>query len=420
MAEPTNQEVMEAFRALQDEVKEAGGRSNIDPDKLARIEKSLDDQEAKNQELIAIQQKTVKYEEEVKELTDKLEADGKTATEAQSEAKERIDALEAKLARGIGGKGEKKNHKESPEYKAMNDFARYGENRMSDEAKALLRTDSATDGGVTTTVEMDNAITKTIEEIDNMRAISRVRTISEKSLDIVIRNDIPTATWEGEAEEGGDDTSAYNAVTVTPYRLHTNVPVTRDMLNDSAFDMESEILSDAAESFAQGEGQGFVLGNSPKAPEGFTLNATIRAGARTSSSTGTFTAADIIRMTGDIKVGYNPSYVFNRADLAEVRTFTDTSGGFLWMPGMNGPVANSINGFPYIIANSMPATAAAAYSVGFGDFRRGYTIVDRTGVSVIRDDVTRKKEAIVEFTVHKWLTGMVTLPEAITLLLIKS
>jgi HK97 family phage major capsid protein len=38
----------------------------------------------------------------------------------------------------------------------------------------------------------------------------------------------------------------------------------------------------------------------------------------------------------------------------------------------------------------MPDVAANSYSVAFGDFRRGYLIVDRTGVRVLRDPFTAK------------------------------
>jgi HK97 family phage major capsid protein len=83
------------------------------------------------------------------------------------------------------------------------------------------------------------------------------------------------------------------------------------------------------------------------------------------------------------------------------------------MPGLNGPVANSLAGFPYAVANTMADEANNSYSLAFGDFRRGYTIVDRTGMSVVRDEFTLKKKAIVEFTMNRWNTGIVTLPEAI-------
>ena len=87
---------------------------------------------------------------------------------------------------------------------------------------------------------------------------------------------------------------------------------------------------------------------------------------------------------------------------------------------MNGVVANTINGFPYLIADDMPDIANGSKSIAFGDFLRGYTIVDRTGLSVVRDEYTQKKLAIVEFTLNRWNTGQVTLPEAIKIITTKA
>jgi len=91
----------------------------------------------------------------------------------------------------------------------------------------------------------------------------------------------------------------------------------------------------------------------------------------------------------------------------------------LWQPGINGVVANTLAGEPYLIANTMPNIAANAFPIAFGDFRRGYEIYDRTGTTVIRDNVTRKQQAIIEWTFHRWLTGQVIIAEAITALKIK-
>ena len=38
----------------------------------------------------------------------------------------------------------------------------------------------------------------------------------------------------------------------------------------------------------------------------------------------------------------------------------------------------------------MPDIAAASYSVAFGDFRRGYLVVDRAGIRVLRDPYSAK------------------------------
>jgi HK97 family phage major capsid protein len=417
--EITLDEVHGAVKTLREEVK----ATRVDTEKVERINVFLDEAEEKIlTPLTLATQETAKREIEVKELITKLE----TSNASAAEIKERMNALELTLARGVGSAADR-DHKESSEYKALNEFCVRGMNSLDQEQKVLLRTDSAVDGGVLVTVELDTMITKKITEVDPIRAIARVRTISGKSVELPIRNTIPTATYEGEAEEGTDSVTTYQSSTVTPFRQTYTVPITMDMLMDAAFDMEAEIASDAAEAFAFGEGAGFVSGSGHKEPAGFVSNAVLQAATRTTAASGVLDPEAIILLTGDLKVGYDPVYVLNRATLALIRTFRgdaasagDAAGQFLWMPGMSGEVMATLNGFPYVLANSMPIVAAGNFAMAFGDFRRGYTIVDRTGMTVVRDEFSEKRKGIVEFTMNRWNTGQVTLAEPIKLLKIKA
>jgi HK97 family phage major capsid protein len=183
--------------------------------------------------------------------------------------------------------------------------------------------------------------------------------------------------------------------------------------------MEAEMSNAAATAFAYGSGANFVTGTGFKTPEGFTVNAACVAGTRTSETNDVLTGDDVIRLTGDLKVGYDPVYVMNRATLAEIRTFKETNSGYLWQPGLNGPVQNTLCGYPYYLANSMADIGDGAVAMAFGDFRRGYRIHNRTGTAVLRDNTTGKHTAHVEFTWYRWNTGRVVLSEAIKLLTIQ-
>jgi HK97 family phage major capsid protein len=267
---------------------------------------------------------------------------------------------------------------------------------------------------------MDSVIIKKITEISAIRAIARVRTMTGKTLNMPVRSSRPSASYEGEAETGTDSASNYSNETITPFRLTYTTPITMDMLMDAAFNMESELLADAAEEFAYKEGLKFILGTGDKQPQGFLADTRLTDTFLESAGSGALVAADIINVTGQLKTGYNPTFVMNRRTLATLRTEQSTTGQFIWQPGINGVVQNTIAGEPYVIANDMPDIASGAFAVAYGDFLRGYTIADRTGMSVIRDEFTAKRQAIVEFTMHKWNTGRVTLPEALTGIKIKA
>jgi len=415
----TLEEVGREVKALRAEIE----KPNPDQEKIVRINQFLDGAEEKiNQPITRAQQQLVSQEAEIKEFKELLEKSGASA----AEQKARVDALEIELARTAAAAAVTDYH-DGPEYKALDAFVRGGRGSLDVEQKALLRTDTAGDGGVLVTSEMNTEITKMIVEIDGIRSIARVRTTGSKTLEIPVRTGIPTATYEGEVEAGGESTSSYGLETVTPFRQTFVVPISRDMLQDAAFNMEAEIMTDAGEAFAFGEGNGFVVGSGHKQPEGFAANAVLQAAARETAASGVLDPEAIILLTGDLKVGYNPVYVMNRTTLALIRTFRgdaasagDAAGQFLWMPGMSGAVASTINGYPYILAPSMPDVAGSAYAMAFGDFRRGYTIVDRTGLTVIRDEFTLADQGIVKFTLLRYNTGRVTLTEPIKLLKIKA
>lgn len=404
----TPEQVMEAVNALREEVQKA----NPDQEVIVKANKLLDEHEESNQKFTTQLQEAKNAATDLEQKVKELEESG-TATKSQ------MEALEAEIARGAASPADVK-FADTEDGKVMKSFVQNGEIQMPVELKALMRTDSDIAGGYLVPSEMDNIITRKITEVSAIRSISRVRTVGSKSLEMPIRDTLLEAFYEGEAEEDQQGENTYSNESLNTFRLSVTVPVTKDLLMNSAFDMESEIMTDAAEAFAQKEGNKFVLGTGVKQPAGFTANAILQAAARESTTGGAIDPEDWILLTGDLKVGYNPVYVMNRGTLADLRTKKSTTGSFIWEPGLNGAVANTLNGFPYIIAQDMPAIANGAYAGAFGDFRRGYTIVDRTGLSIVRDELTQKRKAIVEFTFNRWNYGQVTLPEAIKLLKVKT
>jgi HK97 family phage major capsid protein len=401
----TPNDAKEALDTIREKMKKYGDESQDFKNALETTEKTLDAQEKKSEQI-------------VKDLA--------AQEKAALDLKEQVDSLELELARQSSTPGV--DWKESDAYKTLTKWIREGDKAIdADDHKTLdqmdqktLRTDIDTGAGYLTMPEFDTAILRTIEEVSNVRAIARVRTTSKMILMIPVRTGIPTASYEGETVAGDDSESTYGSETLTAFRLTVTVPVTQDMLMDSSFDLEAEVNADVGEGMGVKEGYMHILGDGAKKPEGILTNPTVLANVSTSSTSGTLTAADLILMTGELKVGYNPMYGLNRKTLALIRTLEDSAGNPIFQMSLADKAPNSINGEPYMLLPDVPDVAASAYSIIYGDFMRGYTITDRTGLQVIRDNITRKKQAIVELTFHKWNTGQVVMPEAFHVLQIKS
>ncbi|HHL42106.1 MAG TPA: phage major capsid protein, partial [Hellea balneolensis] len=84
------------------------------------------------------------------------------------------------------------------------------------------------------------------------------------------------------------------------------------------------------------------------------------------------------------------SFVMNRRTLGVLRKFKDADGNYIWQPGMQSGAPSSLLGYPVVEVEDMPDIASDSYSIAFGDFRRGYLIVDRQGVRVLRDPYSAK------------------------------
>lgn len=323
-----------------------------------------------------------------------------------------------------------KGYKQTDQFKAFMGFIKTGDRKMLEalpeaQQKALMRSDVGVDGGYLVPSAMDTELRREIFETSNIRSISRIKTMSNKTLEVDVRKaDTLTASFEGETEAPADDDApSYDQRSVTGFRQTVTVPYTHDMVMDSAFDLEAEIRTDVAAAFAQNEGVFHVIGDGVKKPEGFATNAVIQAAALETLVVGTLGGDDILNIMERIKEGYEGVFVFNRPTLRIIRTLKDTAGRHVFQPAFTGGVANSIVGTPFLVAKDMEGGAtpqAGDFPVAFGDFRRGYEIFDRTGTMVIRDIYQKKGKAIVELTFHRWTTGRVIIPEAIALLKIKA
>ena len=88
-----------------------------------------------------------------------------------------------------------------------------------------------------------------------------------------------------------------------------------------------------------------------------------------------------------LKAGYrqNAVFVMNRKTQAQVRKFKDGQGNYLLQPPAVAGGRASLMSFDVVEAEDMPDVAANSLSVAFGDFGRGYLVVDRQGVTVLRD-----------------------------------
>jgi HK97 family phage major capsid protein len=320
----------------------------------------------------------------------------------------RLDQLALKSARpALGSSREAPRSQDALEHKAAFDaYVRTGESAglRQLEIKAMSAGSNA-DGGYTVPVEIEREIGRRLTAISPIRAIAGQREISGNVYKKPFMTTGPAVGWVGETDARPQTNSpVLDSLSFPAMELYAMPAATPTLLEDSAVNIDEWLAAEVEQVFAEQEGTAFVTGDGTNKPRGF-LNYTNVANASwswgnigyiASGAAGAFPASNpsdvLIDLVYAVKAGYrqNGVFVMNRKTQAAVRKFKDSGGNYLWQPPAQAGGRASLMTFPVIEAEDMPDVAANSYSVAFGDFGRGYLVVDRAGVRVLRDPFTAK------------------------------
>ena len=335
---------------------------------------------------------------------------------ALDEAQVKLEKLETVLARPETGLNTKEV---GVQMKAFSNMLRKGDKELDEmERKALYESDD-TLGGYYAPEEYVADLIKSVTEISPLRSIARVRTTSNRGIEIPKRTGQFSATFVNETATRSETTGYQTGLMqIDAHELYALVDISQALLEDSAFDLESEMSTEFGEQFAKAEGTAFITGNGVGRPQGITDTgagvATVNSGSGTA-----LTANGLLDLMYAIKSDYmnNANFVLNRSSLASVLKLEDTEGQKIFVNGMSyvGGAPSTILGKPYILAEDMPNVGGSAKPVAYGDFSRAYTIVDRVNLSVMRDPYSVATAGNIRYIARRRVGGAVVLAEAIRL-----
>ena len=287
------------------------------------------------------------------------------------------------------------------------------------EKKALTVGTDATAGNYAPAEYIEELI-KVITEISPVRSVARVRQTSNKEIEVPSKTASFAAAWTAETGSRSETTGYTTSLNTIPtHELYALVDISQALLEDSVFDLEAEMNIEFAEQFAKAEGNAFIAGNGTNKPTGITNGSTVATGV-TAASTTAVTADELMELVHSLKTDYarNAAFMLNRSTLGEVRKLKDTAGQYIFQAGFSGQAGlpNTILGHSYVEAPDVADMAAGAKSIIFGDFRRGYMIVDRVALSVLRDAYTQAASGNIRYLARRRVGGEVVLAEAMTVL----
>lgn len=368
-----------------------------------------------------------------------------------SEAKGRLEKLEAKLARpgALAGGGEKGETPEAVEYReAFLDWVRAPkdpdrqvrchqankalEAKRSDREQRATQTvtNNTSAGGFALPEFIERQIARLSVDMSPIRQIATVRTVSTPDYKELFDVNGATFEWVGETDPRNQtNTPDLREVAPTFGMASAKPQASEESLDDLFFNVEQWLIESAAEAIAQGEGAAFIGGNGTKKPTGFLAGPAPVATADATRAFGTLqyiasgqaaampTSADVFYdLVYGIRARYRNSaqWVTSKAVLAAMRKYKDTSGQYLWQPALTAGQPATFLGYGITEAEDMPAIAANAFPLAFGDFKEGYLICDRVGTRMTRDEITTP--GFVKFYVRKRVGGILRNTQAIKLL----
>jgi HK97 family phage major capsid protein len=319
----------------------------------------------------------------------------------------RLDSLTVQQGRPpLAGEKALLTHDAREHKAAFDGYVRRGESAplRALEVKAMS-VGSNPDGGYTVPYETEKAIGERLALISPIRGISGVRQISANIYKKPFMTAGPAAGWVGETDVRAQTATATLAELQFPaMELYAQPAATATLLEDSAVNIDEWIAGEVEQVFASQEGAAFVNGDGVNKPKGFLQYTMVaesswawtKIGYVATGAAGAFdTAAPvdaIIDLVYALKAGYrqNGVFVMNRKTQAAVRKLKDAEGDYLWSPPTQQNGRASLLTYPVVEAEDMPDVAANSFAIAFGDFRRGYLVVDRQGVRVLRDPFTAK------------------------------
>ncbi len=296
------------------------------------------------------------------------------------------------------------------------------------EVQASLRTSSDPDGGYLVTDELDKEIEKFERDSSAIRQVARIKKISSATYKKIVSAGGTGSGWVGETS-ARPETSTPNLreIVINAQELYANPAVTQTLLDDNDFDVAGFLSEEIGDEFADQESDSFINGNGVGKPKGV-LAYPASADPDATRATGTLqyvvsthaTAipnADCLKkLKRSLRARYRQGacWVMNSDTAQAISLIKDTNGRYLWQDSLATGDPDTLLGYPVYEDENMPDIGAGTFPILFGNFQRGYTIVDRHGIRMMRDPYTNKP--YVHFYTTKRVGGGVVNHQAIKLL----
>lgn len=322
-------------------------------------------------------------------------ADEAERTERQIEAHQRLLDNEAEDSfRDVPLKKDQAPQNEA--MRAYETYLRKMSNRLTaDEVQAIrntMSTSTGSEGGFTVQPIVAATLIEALKDFGAMRRVAE-RLVTGSGADLSF------PATDGASEEGEiiaqnvtatDLDVSFYTVPLNTYKFSSKVvTIPFELLQDSSVDVVGLVNRRLRARIGRIQNRMFTTGIGIGQPFGIAVAAGIGKTGATGQTT-TVTYDDLVDLVDSIDPAYQVEalkWMFNQTVRRNVRKLKDTSGRPIWTPaydeGISAKTPDLLLGYPVEINNHMPAPAANAKSIGFGDLSK-YTVRDAMELTMFR------------------------------------
>jgi HK97 family phage major capsid protein len=156
------------------------------------------------------------------------------------------------------------------------------------------------------------------------------------------------------------------------------IQVSPELLQDSAFDMASQIGAWLGERIGRIECDYYTTGTGSSQPTGILATsggataATLSTGNAYTASASAITPDEIMDLIHAVDPAYRMGSAFMMKDstVLALRKLKDGNGAYIWVPGLQAGQSDTLFGYPVVVNQSMAAITNSAKAVVFGQFSK--------------------------------------------------
>lgn len=287
----------------------------------------------------------------------------------------------------------------------------------AEQYRALSRATGAA-GNYLVPTDFHNQVIRASRHVGAIASLANVITTdSGETIQVPANTAHGSAAWTAENAAYTPSDETFAQISLGAYKGATKVIVSEELLEDSAFPLDSFLANELGERIGTLAETAFIIGDGSGKPQGIlatdaTANVTLHTAATGNSTSFNYEA--LVRAIFTLPAQYrtNAAFVVNDSTARNLYLMADDQNRPLWNVNVSSAAPDTFLGYPIYTHPDLPAPAASKISAIFGDWRKAYVIRRVNGLFLQRQTEIHSDQGQVGFRSHWRLDGRVSLAAA--------